>query len=106
MNPFAPKTNFVCIHTMSLHLYRCMYLHSFGVVLVYFSPGVLIVLAYAIDRDTLRRLNWSYIKASFKYRSTNDFVREYPATRDAEETAERAVLIRPNSFEPESIKND
>lgn len=47
-------------------------------------PGALITLAYAMDRDTLRRLNWTDIKASLKYRNT-DVVTEYPVAESNED---------------------
>lgn len=40
--------------------------------------GALTALVYALDRDTLKRLNWHNIKASFQYRNTDAVVREYP----------------------------
>ena len=68
--------------------------------------GVLVVLLYAVDRDTLRRLNWRTIRASLLYRNTDDFVREYPVVQDMEEKCEREVLIQPNSYESDIIKTD
>lgn len=54
-------------------------------------PGALTALAYSLDKDTLRRLNWASIKASLQYRSTDDVVSEYPiavASYSGEETTD------------------
>ncbi|XP_064394165.1 cyclic AMP receptor-like protein A [Halichondria panicea] len=40
--------------------------------------GALTALAYALDKQTLRRLRWSNIKASFRYRNMDAVVKEYP----------------------------
>lgn len=39
--------------------------------------GALIALAFALDREMLRKLNWRSIKASFRYRNSDSVAKEY-----------------------------
>ncbi|XP_011404768.2 PREDICTED: cyclic AMP receptor-like protein A [Amphimedon queenslandica] len=55
--------------------------------------GVLIAFAYALDKETLKRLNWNSIKASLRFRSTSKIVTAY----SAEETFEEELEATPRS---------
>jgi len=91
--PFINRIAYTITNTPILSLYI---LH------VMFSPlpGALTALIYSLDRDTLRRLNWNSIKASFRYRNTDEVVREYPvSTAPNEDGSESQPFIQDSTYQ-------
>ena len=69
--------------------------------IAYPISGGVIGIAYALDRETRRRLTWSHLRAAFQQWTTGGNLKEYPLTyaegEDGEESAERKPLLTASS---------